>query len=71
MRNSLVVGAFLRCYGHHSLATLDICLVILVDVGFPLDPAQRHTILALLNRNALILGLLKGCVLTGLEIMEF
>ena len=49
---------------------LHIGLIILVDVDIPLRPAQRHTFLTLHNRDALIPGLVKGYVLTGLEIVD-
>ena len=49
---------------------LYISFIILVDVDIPLRPAQRHTFLTLHHRNALIPCLVKGYVLTGLEIVD-
>ena len=49
---------------------LYIGLVVLVDVEIPFHPCQRHTFLTLHDGDALIPGLVKGYVLTGLEIVD-
>ena len=67
---SHVIGAFLFWNLQESLMVLHVSLIILIDVNIPLRPAQRHTFLTLHHRNALIPCLVKGYILTGLEIVD-